>query len=68
MMSKQDKIKEKRYYLTNRLQWLNEQRDIINKELKELCYTCKHDGLKTASQSASGNEYFMICGICGGEV
>jgi hypothetical protein len=68
MTKEQEKINVRRQILQQRIIKALNESDKAKQELKELCNECKHDGIKTWEQSASGNESCYICGLCGAEI
>jgi len=65
MTSEQAQTKERRIMLQNQIQQAYNDIKGFRGQLGEIAYQCKHDGSKTWEQSASGNESFYICDICG---
>jgi len=61
-------IQNRRQNLTNSINCAKQ--DIIawQQELRSLCNVCPHNGKKVFEQSASGNESWHICSICGAEL
>jgi hypothetical protein len=67
MTKEQSMIKAERIRLEYILSTANQIKEDALSQLRFLCDNCKHDGEKSWEQSASGNESYYICDLCGAE-
>jgi len=68
MTPEQESIKNERINLLHEIRMAKEDINDANKRISQLTKECKHDSTKTWAQSASGNESYYICDICGVEI
>lgn len=68
MTDAQAKIKARRQQLERRVRWAQQVKSTAQLKLQDLCRECKHDDTSTWEQSASGNESYYICDLCGAQI